>query len=130
MLIATMKNIKAQSFRGHDFFTHPIINQNEQVKFKPETFRNQYTQSEWLRVVRHKTRYLENLTGITIPLDVKPSIFVEKARVVISWPDALGDVQLSIQFLCRAEQKWVVVPCKTNTVCDTFYGLFPETIEF
>lgn len=126
LVVETIKNIKAQSFEGADFFTHPIIDQSNQVKLKVNTFRNILDRDAWRKSCRLKYQYESLLTGVTIPLNIQGNDLYHKARLVIAWPAGFGQEQISIQFLLSREQTWVTVPCRTNTVCTTFYGLFPK----
>lgn len=126
LVVEVMKNIKAQSFDGSDFFTHPIIDQKNQVKMKLHGFRNAMDEHAWRKECKYKCAYEPFLTGMTIPLKVQGNDLYHKARMVIAWPYAYGRPQISIQFLLSKEQTWVTVPCRATTVCTTFYGLFPQ----
>ncbi|MGL4614262.1 MAG: hypothetical protein ACRCVV_10290 [Shewanella sp.] len=127
IIIETLKNITHQSFADKNIFESPFIDKNGKVKYKYNFVTNVYQLNEFHKLfARRKVQHQEYLSGLIIPL-VSPIWSVgHKARLVIVIPNYIPVPQISIQFYVDNVDKWVTVPCRTNTVKETIMNLFPQ----
>lgn len=126
IIIETLKNITHQSFGDKNIFESSLVNFKERVKYKYETFPNQLTEEQFDEMTDFRSIYSEFISGFSIPL-VSPKWSVgSRARLVIAIPDDLPIPQISVQFYVDNVDKWVSVPCRTNTVKETIMNLFPQ----
>ncbi|QDB70335.1 hypothetical protein CF8_0165 [Aeromonas phage CF8] len=125
-IIETLKNITHQSFGDKNIFESSLVNFKERVRYKYEAFPNQLTEERYDEMADYRGIYSELISGLSIPL-ISPKWSVgSRARLVIAVPDDLYIPQISIQFYVDNVDKWVTVPCKTNTVKETIMNLFPQ----
>lgn len=126
IIIETLKNITHQSFGDKNIFESSLVNFKERVKYKYESFPNQLTEVQYGEMTDFRRIYSEFISGLSIPL-VSPKWSVgSQARLVIAIPDDLPIPQISVQFYVDNVNKWVSVPCRTNTVKETIMNLFPQ----
>ena len=126
IIIETLKNITHQSFADKNIFESSLVNFKERVKYKYVSFPNQLTEEQFDELTDYTSFYSEFISGLSIPL-VSPKWFVgSRARLVIAIPDDLPIPQISVQFYVDNVDKWVSVPCRTNTVKETIMNLFPQ----
>lgn len=125
-IIETLKNITHQSFGDKNIFESPLINKNARVQYKWHVFENQISEVTWDKIVGTWDEFEHLISGVIIPL-VSPTWGIgSKARLVIALAHRLPIPQISIQFYVDNVDKWVTVPCKTNTVKETIMNLFPQ----
>ncbi len=127
-VIETLKNITHQSFNDKNIFDSPLVDCKGKVQLKYGTFPNHIPKEQWEEHPDFQYDQWYSMTsGIIIPL-VSPKWSVgSKARLVISSPDNYyTNIQISIQFYVDNVDKWVSVPCRTNTVKETIMNLFPQ----
>lgn len=126
IIIETLKNITHQSFGDKNILESSLVNFKERVKYKYEAFPNQLTEEQFDEMTDFRRIYSEFISGFSIPL-VSPKWSVgSRARLVIAIPDDLPIPQISVQFYVDNVDKWVSVPCRTNTVKETIMNLFPQ----
>ena len=126
IIIETLKNITHQSFGDKNIFESSLVNFKERVKYKYESFPNQLTEEQFDEMTDFRRIYSEFISGFSIPL-VSPKWSVGScARLVIAIPNDLPIPQISVQFYVDNVDKWVSVPCRTNTVKETIMNLFPQ----
>lgn len=126
VIIESLKNITHQSFADKNIFKSSLVNFKERVKYKYESFPNQLTEKQFDELTDYTSFYSEFISGISIPL-VSPKWSVGScARLIIAIPDDLPIPQISVQFYVDNVDKWVSVPCRTNTVKETIMNLFPQ----
>ena len=126
IIIETLKNITHQSFGDKNIFESSLVNFKGSVKYKYETFPNQLTEEQFGEMTDFRRIYSEFISGLSIPL-ISPKWSVGSlARLVIAIPNDLPIPQISIQFYVDNVDKWVSVPCRTNTVKETIMNLFPQ----
>lgn len=126
IIIESLKNITHQSFADKNIFESSLVNFKGSVKYKYETFPNQLTEEQFGEMINFRRVYQDFISGVSIPL-VSPKWSVgSRARLVIAIPDNLPIPQISIQFYVDNVDKWVSVPCRTNTVKETIMNLFPQ----
>lgn len=126
IIIETLKNIAHQSFADKNIFESSLVNFKGSVKYKHETFPNQLTEEQFDEMTDFRRIYSEFISGLSIPL-ISPKWSVGSlARLVIAIPNDLPIPQISIQFYVDNVDKWVSVPCRTNTVKETIMNLFPQ----
>jgi hypothetical protein len=126
IIIETLKNITHQSFGDKNIFESSLVNFKERVKYKYEAFHNQLTEEQFDEMTDYQGFYSEFISGLSIPL-ISPKWSVgSRARLVIAIPDDLPIPQISVQFYVDNVDKWVSVPCRTNTVKETIMNLFPQ----
>lgn len=126
IIIETLKNITHQSFGDKNIFESSLVNFKERVKYKYGSFPNQLTRLQYGEMTDYQGLYSEFISGLSIPL-VSPKWSVgSRARLVIAIPDDLPIPQISVQFYVDNVDKWVSVPCRTNTVKETIMNLFPQ----
>lgn len=126
IIIETLKNITHQSFGDKNIFESSLIDPNGRVQYKYHVVENQVTEIYWNNLLTFTYPYEQNLNGVTIPLATPKWGVGSKARLVIGVTGALPVSQISIQFYVDNVDKWVTVPCKTNTVKETIMNLFPQ----
>lgn len=126
IIIETLKNITHQSFGDKNIFESSLVNFKERVKYKYETFPNQLTEEQFDEMTDFRRIYSEFISGLSIPLTSPKWSVGSRARLVIAIPDDLPIPQISIQFYVDNVDKWVSVPCRTNTVKETIMNLFPQ----
>lgn len=125
-IIETLKNITQQSFDGINIFESPLVDKNIRTKYKHEFIKNNLSQEEYSNKIKHKVRYHSLLSGLVIPLRTPKWYVGSRSRLVISCDNYLVNIQISIQFYVDNVDKWVSVPCRTNTVKETIMNLFPQ----
>ena len=126
IIIGTLKNITHQSFDNKNIFESSLVNFKERVKYKHQTFPNQLTEAQSGEMTDYQGFYSEFISGLSIPL-VSPKWSVGgRARLIIAIPNNPSIPQISIQFYVDNVDKWVSVPCRTNTVKETIMNLFPQ----
>lgn len=125
-IIETLKNITQQSFGGINIFESPLVDKNIRTKYKHEFIKNNLSQEEYSNKIKHKVRYHSFLSGLVIPLRTPKWSVGSRSRLVISCDNYLVNIQISIQFYVDNVDKWVSVPCRTNTVKETIMNLFPQ----
>ena len=126
IIIETLKNITHQSFADKNIFKSSLVNFKERVKYKYDSFPNHLTEVQYGEMTDYQGFYSEFISGLSIPL-VSPKWSVgSRARLVIAIPNDLPIPQISVQFYVDNVDKWVSVPCRTNTVKETIMNLFPQ----
>lgn len=126
IIIETLKNITHQSFGDKNIFESSLVNFKERVKYKYESFPNQISKENFEEITDFRAIYREFLSGLSIPLETPKWSVGSRGRLVIAIPDNFPIPQISIQFYVDNVDKWVSVPCRTNTVKETIMNLFPQ----
>ena len=126
IIIETLKNITHQSFGDKNIFESSLVNFKERVKYKYESFPNQISKENFEEITDFRAIHREFLSGFSIPLEIPKWSVGSRARLVIAIPDKFLVPQISIQFYVDNVDKWVSVPCRTNTVKETIMNLFPQ----
>ena len=126
IIIETLKNITHQSFGDKNIFESSLVNFKERVKYKYESFPNQISKENFEEITESRTAHPEFISGFSIPLETPKWSVGSRARLVIAIPDKFLVPQISIQFYVDNVDKWVSVPCRTNTVKETIMNLFPQ----
>lgn len=123
IIIETLKNITHQSFGDKNIFESALIDKNGRTRFKQKQFKNAICRRDWNE---YCNTYNEFISGLVIPLTSPKWSVGNKARLVIAIPPHFPTPQISVQFYVDNVDKWVSVPCRTNTVKETIMNLFPQ----